>query len=73
MRDLVAAVLSIALAVVALGMPARATDTLPMNFTLRYEALRKIAVRNVVCLLLQPASLLMKRRANLYCSQTPMI
>ena len=39
MRDLVAAVLSIALAVVALGMPARATDTLPMNFTLRYEAL----------------------------------
>jgi hypothetical protein len=38
MRDLVAAVLCIAFGVVALGMPARATDTLPMNFILRYEA-----------------------------------
>ena len=49
MRGLVAAVLSIAFGVVALGIPAqearsidrlekRATDTLPMNFILRYEA-----------------------------------
>ena len=38
MRDLVAAVLSITFGVVALGIPARATDTLPMNFILRYEA-----------------------------------
>ena len=38
MRGLVAAVLSIAFGVVALGIPARATDKLPMNFILRYEA-----------------------------------
>ncbi len=38
MGDLVAAVLSIAFGFVALGMPARATDKLPMNFILRYEA-----------------------------------
>ena len=49
MRGLVAAVLSIAFGVVALGIPAQearsigrlekgATDTLPMNFILRYEA-----------------------------------
>jgi len=49
MRGLVAAVLSIAFGVVALGIPAqearyidrlakRPTDTLPMNFILRYEA-----------------------------------
>ncbi|MGA7101300.1 MAG: hypothetical protein WB019_13710 [Pseudolabrys sp.] len=49
MRGLVAVVLSIAFGVVALGIPAqkarsidrlakRATDTLPMNFILRYEA-----------------------------------
>jgi hypothetical protein len=49
MRGLVAAVLSIAFGVAALGIPAqkarsidrlakRATDTLPMNFILRYEA-----------------------------------
>src|ERR1700741_1328190 len=38
MRGLVAAVLSIAFGFVALGTPARATDTQPMNFILRYEA-----------------------------------
>ena len=49
MRGLVAAVLSIAFGIVALGIPAqearsidrlakRATNTLPMNFILRYEA-----------------------------------
>ena len=38
MGELVAAVLSIAFGFVALGMPARATDKLPMNFILRYEA-----------------------------------
>ena len=38
MRDLVAAVLSIAFGLAALGMPAGATDKLPMNFILRYEA-----------------------------------
>ena len=38
MRGLVAVVLSIAFEFVALGMPARATDTLPMNFILRFEA-----------------------------------
>ena len=38
MRGLVAAVLSIAFGFVAFGTPARATDTLPMNFILRYEA-----------------------------------
>jgi hypothetical protein len=38
MRGLVAAVLSIAFGFVALGTPARATDTLPMNFILRHEA-----------------------------------
>ena len=38
MRGLAAAVLSIAFEFVTLGTPARATDTLPMNFMLRYEA-----------------------------------
>ena len=38
MRGLVAVVLSITFEFVALGMPARATDTLPMNFILRFEA-----------------------------------
>jgi hypothetical protein len=38
MRGSVTAALSIAFVFVALGMPARATDTLPMNFILRYEA-----------------------------------
>jgi hypothetical protein len=38
MRGLVAAVLSITFGFVTLGTPARATDTPPMNFMLRYEA-----------------------------------
>jgi len=38
MRGSVAALLSIAFGFMALGTPARAADTLPMNFILRYEA-----------------------------------
>ena len=73
MRGLVAVVLSIAFEFVALGMPARATDTLPMNFILRFEASAQAAVPNVVCLLLQLAPLRLKRRANLHYSRRPMM
>ena len=38
MGGLIQAVLSMAFGLVVLGMPARATDTPPMNFLLRYEA-----------------------------------
>ena len=84
MRGLVAAVLSIAFGIVALGIPAqearsidrlekRATDTLPMNFILRYEAAAENCGAKCRFLIVATGDITTKRRANLHCSRRPMI